>query len=36
MDTNGKQQSLVKKYSPLATAAGVGSMLGSGDRKSVV
>ena len=30
MDTNGKQQSLVKKYSPLATAAGVGSMLGSG------
>ena len=30
MDTNGKQQSLVKKYSLLATAAGVGSMLGSG------
>ncbi|MGG5373172.1 MFS transporter [Enterococcus sp. AZ196] len=30
MDSNTKKKSLVKEYSPLATAAGIGSMLGSG------
>lgn len=30
MDSNTKKTSLAKEYSPLATAAGIGSMLGSG------
>ncbi|MBO0451903.1 MFS transporter [Candidatus Enterococcus murrayae] len=30
MESNTKKKSLVKEYSPLATAAGIGSMLGSG------
>lgn len=30
MESNTQKKSLVKEYSPLATAAGIGSMLGSG------